>query len=228
MSTLGASRSKRLVDQCRGHLERSKTVRFVSEASAGDLSERHFARYLAIEEAFVQTVVRVNAYCLYREPDWATVEEHAASIAALLGEQLGYFGRMRSGYGDSAENIERAVRASGCLSRYVLELVDSQGYAGAIVSMFAAETLYSEWCAKSAGERHLDILDGADEWITLHATPAFALQAEKLAALVDRLPEETNHSSRGAGASDEQMVSWFIGMLESEDAFHGSIYFDGE
>lgn len=228
MTTVCPSRSAKLIALCRERLERSKAVRFVNEARAGTLADQHFARYLAIEEGFVQTAVRVHAYSLYREPDWATVKKHAASIDELLGEQLDYFERTRANYGDSAENISRAIESSDCLSRYVLDVIESHGYAGALVSMFAAETLYSEWCATSAAERTLNQLDGVDEWIALHATPEFAHQATKLAAMVDRLPLKTNLSSRDGGASDVQLTTWFTGMLENEDAFHSAIYFDGE
>lgn len=228
MTTVRPSRSGIVVQLCRERLERSKAARFVDEARTGTLADRHFARYLAIEERFVQTAVRVHAYCLYREPDWGTIEKHAASIDDLLGEQLNYFERTRANYVDSAENISRAIESADGLSSYVLEVIESHGYAGAVVSMFTAETLYSEWCANSAAERPLNQLHGADEWISLHATPAFALQAAKLASMVDRLPPETNRSSRDGGASDAQLVTWFTAMLDHEDAFHASIYFDGE
>ncbi len=228
MSIVRTSRSAHLIEACREHLDRSMTARFVNEARTGTLSNEHFARYLAIEEGFVQTAVRVHAYSLYKEPDWAVVTQHAASIGDLLGEQLDYFERTRAQYGDSAINIRRAVKNSEGLSRYVLEVIESHGYAGAIVSMFAAETLYSQWCATTAAERTLNQHDGVDAWIALHATPAFAQQAAKLASMVDRLPAQINRSSRDGGASDAQLAAWFTGMLASEDTFHDSIYFDGE
>jgi thiaminase/transcriptional activator TenA len=221
-------RSEALVDRCRERLERSMEVRFVHEASAGTLTEPHFARYLAIEEGFVQTAVRVNAYCLYAEPDWSRVPQHGASVAALLGEQLEYFAGTRPAHADTSEAISRALANAQGLSRYVMRLIESHGYAGAVVSMFAAETLYSEWCAKAARERRLNAGDDVDAWIALHATREFRSQVEAIATLVDALPRGNTRYASGIGGSDEQLELWFSGMLESEDRFHESIYFEEE
>jgi thiaminase/transcriptional activator TenA len=216
-------RSAALVERNRGRLEQSLEGRFIREASSATLEPRHFARYLAIEERFVMTAVRVSGFTLFAEPDWASVPHHAATIETLLGEQLDYFQAVRARHGDAAADIERAVDRSNVLSDYVLGSIDAASYTGAIVNMFAAETLYLEWCTRATARPLSPALD-ADSWIALHVTPAFQNQVRALGEFVDRLPTE---GSTG-GASDDALDSLFVGMLSAEDEFHDAIYLTGE
>lgn len=110
------------------------------------------------------------------------------------------------------------------LSKHVLDCIASDGYAGAIVDMFAAETLYLEWCSRAAASRTLDPEIALDAWIALHITPAFHNQVAALGVFVDRLP--VTHAE--GGASDEQLDALFAAMLAAEDTFHDAIYFTGE
>lgn len=215
--TLAPTRSRALAERMRGRLTHSLSVRFIREASDGRLTGPHFARYLAIEEEFVKTAARVNAFTLFAEPEWARVPQHAAAIRTLLVEQLDYFRATRETHSDDPENIRRALERSSSLSHHVMAVIDEYGYAGAVVCMFTAETLYSVWCTAAAGSRQLDTNDSVDAWIALHATPEFGVQADSLGQLVDRLPTDE--------ITNDQLDAWFTGMLDAEDDFHDSIYF---
>jgi thiaminase/transcriptional activator TenA len=217
-------RSHALVARNQENLEQCLAGRFIREASDDSLARRAFARYLSIEEQFVKTAVRVSAFTLFAEPEWASISHHAATIEALLGTQLDYFHETRSRHTDVPEDIARAVKQSSVLSDYVLDSISTGGYAGAIVNMFAAETLYLEWCSRAAASRVLNPEMALDAWIDLHVSPAFKEQVRTLGALVDLLPE---HKTEG-GASDDQLDSWFRDMLSAEDSFHDAIYFTGE
>ena len=216
-------RSHELLARNRDILERSLNGRFITEATESSLAPQHFARYLAIEEQFVKTAVRVSAFTLFTEPNWDSVAHHAATIEDLLGEQLTYFHDVRARHNAAPADIGRAIELSSGLSTYVLGSVSSTGYAGAIVNMFAAETLYLEWCSRAAASRALNPVLDLDAWIALHVSPAFRKQVGVLGAFVEALPETTAEG----GGSDEHLDAWFTAMLGAEDNFHDAIYFDG-
>jgi thiaminase/transcriptional activator TenA len=208
-------RSARLLEAVSEQLERSKRCRFIVEATAGSIASEDYAAYLAIEENFVRTAARVSGFSLWRADDWTLALEHAHAIAELVGEQSDYFAATRPRWSAPSHRLEDAVVRSNVLSDYVLGLVEQEhGYWAAATGMFAAETLYSQWCSEAVQQNVTRSADLA-AWIELHATEEFARQAARLGALVDRIPP---------AVPDDQVIDWFIGMLDAEDAFHNSIY----
>lgn len=207
------TRSARLLDAAAGRLEESARVRFIREASDGTLDEAALAAYLAIEERFVRTAARVAGFALWEQPDWSIARAHAATVTELVGPQLGYFADVRDRHPGDAARSERAIVASSVLSDHVLGTAREHGYAGAIVSMFAAESLYAGWCADAhaAGRSTGDLA----EWIRLHTIPDFTGQVDFLASIVDALP---------AAVSDATLLAVFTATLDAEDRFHDSIY----
>jgi len=199
------SRSAALVQRNTLALDRSRSVRFIEEMSTGLISLDSFEQYVAIEGSFVRTAARVAGFCVWSAPDWATLVEHAYTLDSLLGEQQDYF----------LSQTPSALAPRDTLSDHVIESIVAFGYPVAIVSMFAAETLYSTWCRAALELRGVHREPAVQEWIELHATADFSDQVRFLAALVDQIPDDVPNMLLDA---------WFGSMLEAEDTFHDSVY----
>ena len=208
------SRSQRILAASEGRLATSGAVRFIRESTDGTLGAGEFAAYLAIEERFVRTATRIAGLSLWLQDDWTIAERHATAVADLVGEQLDYFRDVRSRWPATEADTNAAITRSAPLSEYALATAESGGYWAAITCMFAAESLYSRWCAAAAATPATRARD-LDAWITLHTEPAFLRQVELLGMLLDSSPAEID---------DATVTGWFDGMLEAEDTFHNAVY----
>jgi thiaminase/transcriptional activator TenA len=209
-----SSRAAALRNRNGGALQVSEQRRLMLEIADGVILDETYARYLAIEEDFVRTAVRVAAFCVWAEPDWSRVLRHADTIQVLLGEQLDYFADLRTEWIADPLTLPTVLEEASVLRRYVLDAIATGGYAAAITGMFAAETLYLSWCTAAAANPATRS-PAVQEWLDLHTARSFAGQVDLLGDLVDRLPAEI---------TDEQLDGWFTGMLGAEDVFHDSVY----
>ncbi len=200
-------RSAALVQRNSRALDSSRAIRFIEEMTSGTISAESFERYVAIEEAFVRTAARVAGYCVWAAPDWAAVIEHAYTLESLLGKQQDFF--------LSQNLVEFPVTES--LSAHVTESIEAFGYPVAIVSMFAAETLYSGWCRAALECRGVRRDPAVQDWIELHTTVEFTDQVRFLGKLVDRIPFEI---------PNVLLDAWFESMLDAENHFHNSVYLE--
>jgi thiaminase/transcriptional activator TenA len=210
----GRTRSEELLERHADRLRRSAQVRFIVEVSDGTVRPETFARYLMIEEAFVLTAARVAGFLAYSHLGWDEVARHAQALHSLVTTQRAYFAGLR-GRWPLNEQSDDVLSSAAVLDRFVLERVAIDGAPGAIVVMFAAESLYAHWCAAAAAtrqRRHKDVR----AWIELHTEDTFTAQVRAFAKEVDDLdPQEV---------PDTSLDAWFTDMLDAEDAFHGSVY----
>jgi thiaminase/transcriptional activator TenA len=212
--TVTLSRSAALRDRNSSALQVSAHRRLMREITDGVVSDETYARYLAIEEDFVRTAVRVAAFCVWADPAWDRVQRHADTVQVLLGEQLDYFAELRTEWVADPAALPEVLEEASVLRQYVLAAVGAGGYGAAVTGMLAAETLYLGWCtvaAASPAPRPPAIQD----WLDLHTSASFAGQVAFLESLVDDLPGEI---------SNDQLDEWFDGMLRAEDIFHDSVY----
>lgn len=208
------TRSEQLLERNAERLERSCRVRFVTEWSDGSVLPETVARYLMIEEAFVLSAARFAGFLVYSHLDWDGVERHATTLHSLITKQRAYFDELRERW-PVDEKADDVLASSSVLARFVLERIATDGAPGAIVSMFAAESLYIRWCRTAAATpqpRHEDV----QTWIELHLEDTFAAQIRTLAAEVDDLDP--------IAVPDASLDEWFTGMADAEDAFHASVY----
>ncbi|ROP58538.1 thiaminase/transcriptional activator TenA [Curtobacterium sp. ZW137] len=212
--TTPSRRSVRVLAASADALRASADVRFVREATDGSIDDDAFAAYLAIEERFVRTATRVTGYLAWASDDWPAVAGHARAVAGLVGQQLGWFRTVRSRWPGGPGRLADAVARSEVLASQVLGLTSTHGAPGAVTAMFAAETLYSEWCRRAAAapvERFTDLR----AWIDMHAAPPFTAGVEELATAVDAIPDTID---------DDTVTRWFRDTLAAEDAFHDAAY----
>jgi thiaminase/transcriptional activator TenA len=209
-----ASRSDALRERNAAVLAVSADRALMQEIATGTVSTETYARYLAVEEDFVRTAVRVAGFCLWAEPVWDRAARHGDVVTALLGEQLDYFAALREEWVADGAELEAVLERASVLRRYVLDAVATGQYAAAVTGMFAAETLYLGWCTQASG---VDAVRPAavQDWLDLHTSAQFQAQVDFLASLVDDLPESI---------TDESLDTWFTGMLYAENAFHDAVY----
>jgi thiaminase/transcriptional activator TenA len=214
MTLRRGTRADSLVQRCGSDLAAAIEQRFIQDATKGTLEDEHFALYLLIEERFVQTAARTLGLVISQSTTWDDICGHAASLYALTTEQRTYFSALRGRWPVSRDPAPVLDRAD-VLSEFVDNLSRTHGRAGAVTAMFAAETLYLSWCRQA---KRLTVKRSPDlqDWIDLHVAPPFAAQVEYLGRQVSAITEGT--------ATDEQLGTWFCGMLRAEVDFHDAVY----
>ncbi len=202
------SRSADLLARQEDALATACAIRFVRDATTGQLTDDAFRRYLVIEEAFVLTAVKVLGLVVAESLSLDDAVDHVNSLANLAGEQRSYFTDLRARFpwGDTAT----LVADSSTLSEHALSLARTDGRAAALVGMFAAESMYLRWC-RAARQVNAIRAPELQEWIDLHTRPRFVAQVKSLAREVDAMTE---------AVGDADLDRWFKGMLTAEIDFH--------
>lgn len=110
----------------------------------------------------------------------------------------------------SDQQLEKSER----LSEYALSVARAGGYPAVMTVLFAAETLYYNWCTQA--HRSGLVPQGLiAEWVALHAAEPLHAGVRALAAAVDALPRQI---------PDWQLRNWFDAMLDAEIDFHDSVF----
>lgn len=189
--------SDQLVSAFAEPLRRSGERRFMSDVAEGTLERAVWHNYLAAEGAFVRHVVRIYGWCLWQLDPLppCTGAFLSSTVSSLVREQFPLLAT--NGRADPlVRHVEEARRAGGV--------------AAVLACMLAAETLYENWCTRAVLVT-ASRTSAVQQWLELHAAPAFREGRLQLAAAVDELG--------GAG-----LEGWFAGMLTAEDEFHDSVY----
>ena len=208
-----SSRSAALVGRNAALLDRACGIRFVREATDGTLGAGDLARYLLVEEAFVLTAARVLGRVVWESTTWPDLLPSARSLTNLVTEQRDYFAAVRDRH--PATGGPAALARAQVLSDVVLQQVAEAGRPAALTGMLAAETMYARWCTAAAAQpapRDPDLQD----WIALHAAPAFLTQVDALRVDVDALDPGT--------VDDAALDRWFGAVLEAEIVFHDAVH----
>jgi thiaminase/transcriptional activator TenA len=189
-------------------------MRFVREVSDGTIGAIPFANYLLIEESFVHTATRLHGLAVWDAPSWPAVLDNARAVQALVGEQADYFRTARTAWPVSANMSHQQLQQAQGLSDYALAVAHTGGYPAVMTVLFAAESLYYNWCSQAHQKRRLP--EGfIAEWVALHAAEPFCTGVRALASAIDALPPEV---------PDSRLRSWFNGMLDAEINFHDSVF----
>jgi thiaminase/transcriptional activator TenA len=197
-----------------GALAAASRIRFIREVSAGTIEDLPYANYLLIEESFVHTATRLHGLAVWDAPTWEAVVVSAQAVQGLVGEQTEYFRVTRTAWPVVADMADEQLAQSARLSEYTLTAARAGGYPAVMTVLFAAETLYFNWCSRAHQDGRVPPGPIA-EWVALHAAEPFHTGVLALAAAVDALP---------ADIPDSLLLNWFNGMLDAEMVFHDSIF----
>lgn len=190
--------------------------RFVRDIEADRLPRDVFDRYLLIEGAFVDTAIAIFALAVAKAPGIAERRWLIRVLDALANEQVAYFERVLAERGVEPRPEDLADPRVAAFREGMLGIAEEGGFEEIVAAMFAAEWMYWTWCRSADG---MAISDGhVQDWVKLHAEPAFAAQARWLRDRLDeagpRLPE-----NRRAG-----LVALFGRVQHLEIAFHEAAY----
>ncbi|WP_243716706.1 TenA family protein [Actinomadura sp. KC345] len=187
-------------------------MRFAEEVGDGTVGDQEYADYLEIEASFVETAARLHGVAIWDAPSWTAMERNARAVHALTTEQADYFRSARAAWPVQAR--AGVAQRAGVLSDFALAAAREGGYPAVMTVMFAAESLYLEWCTHARELGRVSPGPVAD-WVALHTDERFRAGVEALAGEVDAIPAEV---------PDDLLVGWFTGMLEAEIAFHDAVY----
>jgi thiaminase/transcriptional activator TenA len=159
--------------------------RFVLDIGQDRLDPRVFRRYLAYENAFVETAITIFGYLLVKAPGLPEQRWMISVLKALSEEQITYFRKAFAelGMADTEwKNIELPMPVLS-FDQGMLAIAAHGPYIDGITAMFAAEWTYWHWCSAAA---KLPISDPViRRWVDLHAAEDFAAQARWLKQQVD-------------------------------------------
>jgi len=190
--------------------------RFVRELGTDRIDDDAFRRYLEQDYAFVETLTGTFGHALAEAPSMAAKGRLADFLGTLTSEENDYFER-------SFEALDGNPDADpDATTRAFVDLLERAGreggYAETLAVLVPAEWMYETWATgvDSRPERFY-----LDEWIELHATPAFVEFVAWLRAELDR---------EGAAASPRRQARLdrlFRRTVELERDFFDAAYENG-
>jgi thiaminase/transcriptional activator TenA len=190
--------------------------RFVRELGDGTVPDPVFRRYLEQDYAFVETLTGTFGHALGEAPSMAAKARLAGFLGTITNEENDYFERSFEALdGDPEATPDATTRAFVDL----LERAGRQGgYAETLAVLVPAEWTYETWAAGVESRPDAFYLD---EWVELHANPAFVDFVAWLRAELDR---------EGAAVSarrQRRLDALFRRTVELERAFFEAPYGDG-
>jgi thiaminase/transcriptional activator TenA len=196
------------------------THRFVRELGADTLPDAVFRRYLVQDFAFIEALVTLLGCAVARAPDMPAKRRLAGFLAAVTGDETNYFERALSALG-AAEAFAAPDRiALGETSERFRALMAAAGARGTYAEILAivtpAEWVYLQWAraAPKPGPKRFYL----QEWIDLHALPAFADMVGWLRGELDR------EGAAAAPAMQQRLGILFRTTLELERDFFEAAY----
>ncbi|NDZ82968.1 hypothetical protein G3I19_31480 [Streptomyces sp. SID10853] len=211
----GPPLSARLISRNTADWEQALGMRFVREVTSDTVSDSVFARYLHFEREFVDTAARLAGAAVREAPTHAALAGHARTLHALVTDQYAYFTEALRTTG-VPETGDRAGAQAATLTEEVLSAADSLGYAGVVTCMYAAESLYRQWCA--AAVRTPSARTEVADWVRLHTVAPFTTQVRFLEDEIDALDSTP--------AAEAELVAVFGRVLAAEVLFHDAAYIE--
>lgn len=195
-----------------------QTHRFVRDIEEDRLDPGVFRRYLAYENAFVETAILIFGYLLVKAPGLEEQRWLIGVLKALSEEQIPYFRRAFEALSmPEAEWRDIALPSTVTAFRDGMLAIAAHGsYLDGIAAMFAAEWMYWTWCKRAGGRTISDPV--LRQWVDLHAAEEFADQARWLRRQIDLCGGELGARSRF------RLSGVFRRALELEIDFHTAPY----
>ena len=186
--------------------------RFVREIEADTLPREVFRRYVVYEHAFVETAILIFGHALLKAPDFTARRWLCGVLSGIGGEQLGYFDRVFTALGVTADTAPPASVIA--FDRGMLRIAEGGDYLDIITVMLAAEWMYATWCCRAFLRPITD--PQISDWVALHAAPAFLAQADWLRAQIDAAEPQVD------AAAFARLSGLFGQALRLEIDFHSA------
>lgn len=210
--------SDEILEQARDVWDAMQGHRFVRDIEADQLEPTIFRRYLAYENAFVETAIQIFGYSLVKAPGLEEQRWLIGVLGALAEEQIAYF---REAFAtldmDEAEWRDLPLPATVVAFRDGMLAIAAHGsYVDGIAAMFAAEWMYWTWCTRASSRPITDPV--LKQWVDLHAAETFAAQVQWLRRQVDLAGLKMAASARA------RVADIFRRALNLEIGFHSAPY----
>lgn len=201
--------------------EAMQAHRFVRDIEEDRLDPAVFRRYLAYENAFVETAILIFGYAMVKAPALEQQRWLIGVLKALSEEQIAYFREAFDALGmPPAEWRDIAMPGPVAAFRDGMLAIAAHGpYVDSIAAMFAAEWMYWTWCRRAAARTIGDPV--LRRWVDLHAAEDFADQARWLRRQIDAAGVEMGEGSR------RRLSGIFRRALALEIDFHTAAYGGG-
>lgn len=213
--------SDEILDRNRDVWEAMQAHRFVREIEEDRLDPVIFRRYLANENAFVETAILIFGYLLVKAPGLGEQRWLIGVLRALSDEQIAYFREAFDtlGMGETEWRDVELPPTAAAFRDGMLAIAAHGPYIDGIAAMFAAEWMYWTWCERAARRAIGDPV--LQRWVALHAAPDFAAQAQWLRRQLDAAGADLGPQGRG------RISHIFRRALQLEIGFHSAPYGDG-
>lgn len=192
--------------------------RFTRELGAGTLDGDVFARYVVQDCAVVGDLTAAFAVALADAPSTDARRRYVEFLDTLTDAENDFFERAFD-----AHNISKQDRGGPNLAEPTAAFRDllararyEGGYAETLAVLVPAEWIYLTWATREATDRPADPL--YDEWIELHAAPAFETFVDFLRSELDRVGSSLSPSRR------ERVDDLFGRTVALEVAFFDTAY----
>lgn len=198
--------------------EAMQAHRFVRDIEEDRLDPAVFRRYLAYENAFVETAILIFGYAMVKAPGLDEQRWLIGVLKALSEEQIAYFREAFDALGMPPAEW-RDITMPGPVASFrdgMLAIAAHGPYVDGIAAMFAAEWMYWTWCRRAAGRTITDPV--LRRWVDLHAAEDFADQARWLRRQIDAAGAEMGERSR------RHLSGIFRRALVLEIDFHTAAY----
>jgi thiaminase (transcriptional activator TenA) len=207
--------SNEILTQTREVWDTMQSHRFIRDIEEDKLDPTVFRRYLAYENAFVETAILIFGYALVKAPALEQQRRLIGVLKALSEEQIPYFQRAFESLGmPEAEWRDIGLPPTVAAFRDGMLAIAAHGPClDGITAMFAAEWT---WCKRAAGTTiSAPVLR---RWVDLHAAEEFADQARWLRQQIDLFGTELSSRSRS------RLTGVFRHAIELEIGFHTAPY----
>jgi thiaminase/transcriptional activator TenA len=147
--------------------------RFVRELGRDELDDAAFRRYLVQDYAFVDALTSLVGHAAGHAPTVEARVELAGFLTTVGTDEDGYFQRSFDALGvPERDRTDPELRPVTRAFEDLLGRAARTGYAEALAVLVPVEWIYLEW-ATAAAEGDRPDRSYLDEWIDLHAVPAF-------------------------------------------------------
>ena len=192
--------------------------RFVRELHADTIDESVFRRYLLQDYAFVETLVGVFGHAVGDAPTMPAKSRLIDFLATLTDDENDYFLRAFDALDlpESEYSDPDLTEPTAAFRDLLLRASREGGYAETLAVLVPAEWVYLDWATAGDGDRPDRFY--LDEWIDLHAVPAFQSFVGWLRRELDR---------EGAAASERRrarLAELFCRTVDREVAFFAAAY----
>jgi len=195
---------------------------FTRELHADTLDDAVFRHYLLQDYAFLETLVGAFGHAVGDAPTMESKTRLADFLGTLTAEENDYFERSFEALGvsESEYSDPELVAPTAAFRDLLLRAAREGGYAETLAVLVPAEWVYLAWATEGDdGDRPERFY--LDEWIHLHAVPAFE-------SFVGWLRAELDREGVAAGQRRQaRLAELFTRTVDLEVAFFDAAYDSG-